>query len=60
MSAGRKVTVTLTQAEAEWLLRASNDADHHIPSPAEEKIICRARQKLYHQLDAVRGKGVTA
>ena len=59
MSSGRKVTVTLTQAEASALLAAAHQRLVAMPrwdSKNEHLCALAARDKLTHQLTAVRGK----
>ena len=61
MSAGRKVTVTLTQAEAAWALdiivAALNIPDSPIfGSQQARDALDRAGAKIEHQLAAVRGR----
>lgn len=60
MSAGRKVTVTLTQAEAQaviWGHKSLLDANG---GHADWRAFDRAVDKVQHQLAAVRGKAVTS
>lgn len=62
MSPGRKVTVTLTQAEADMLARLCRFNFDGVMAPVsveDNKAVERAYDKLAHQLNAVRGK-VTA
>lgn len=59
MSAGRKVTVLLTQAEAEGLLRLANAGLlHGIPgdTPTERKAAARGFDKFQHQFYSVKGR----
>jgi len=59
MSNGRKVKVEFTQAEAAMQVRVLNfifDAIMGPISPQDFKALERARDKLQHQLNAVRGK----
>lgn len=59
MSAGRKVAVVFTQAEADILRRASRFLFDGIMAPTSRedmKALERASDKLTHQLAAVRGK----
>lgn len=57
MSAGRKVTVTLTQAEASRLLLMAEGGEWlEGEPPGQRRISERALAKLRHQLGAVRWK----
>jgi hypothetical protein len=56
MSAGRKVTVTLTQAEASALVRAYSALEDAICAHPDWPALERAVTKTQHQLNAVRGK----
>ena len=63
MSAGRKVTISLTQAEAAMLVKLCRfNVDKCMPSPTpqEDKAAARATAKLEHQLAAVQGRLVKA
>jgi len=61
MSAGRKVTVTLTQAEAAVMTRILKHAPSVLAIPfADTNAFVRIREKFDHQLAAVRGKAVTS
>lgn len=56
MSAGRKVVVTLTQAETQALIWAWRNLQEADGFHADWKSLERAGDKLQHQLNAVRGK----
>ena len=63
MSAGRNVTITLTQAEAAMLIRVCDFMQHGIMAPTsvdDMKAVSRSRERLDHQLRAVRHKDETA
>jgi hypothetical protein len=59
MSSGRKVVVTLTQAEAFILSRTARFIFDGIMEPTSQQDLAalkRADDKLQHQINAVRGK----